>query len=535
MKRYTLIFSWVLSLLIWAACSDLEEKFLDSTSGKENISQDNIEQIVAPAYSNLFRLWIQAEATGSTDEGGLFPIQEISSDEVMIPTRGTDWYDGGKWQQNYLHDWTPDHTHIKELWTELSEGIARANYSLRLLNEFDDSQEVAHYRAELHFLRYYYMYLFTDIYGQVPYRDYSETDFSLDPTIWDRTTAFEKITKALEEEVLPALGDNGNIPYGRPNKDAARMLLAKLYLNQEVYTGESGYSQCLTYLNEVINSGRYALAEDYWSIFGPDNAGNSELIFAAIQSDLADMDNSYKWNVHYQVSFHYNQAWSADIPGGWNGPAVPESYLNGVIAHTDTSKDMRWRDNRFVSENGVYLGYNYGQQFDGEGNPIKDRNGNNLVYTFECPLDGASEANGVRTIKFYPKLVPVNAGRYANDYPIFRLADAYLMRAECNLRLGTNQGAAPVDDINAIRAKRNKAGDGSMQVTAAEVDLDFILNERAIELYNENKRRQDLIRFGKYLEPKDNKPTASDPSRLVCPIPQPQIDMIDALKQNPGY
>ena len=109
------------------------------------------------------------------------------------------------------------------------------------------------------------------------------------------------------------------------------------------------------------------------------------------------------------------------------------------------------------------------------------------------------------------------------------------MRAECNFRLGTSNGASPVDDINVLRTIRNKSNDASMNVNAAEISLDFILAERAIELYQENHRRQDLIRFGKYLEPKSNKTFTSLPKYLICPIPQSQMDMFPGFEQNPGY
>jgi len=565
MKTKKIIYPIFFIVLLFISCTKLNETFTGSTGDVYSLS---IEQIVAPAYSNLYHLWCQGETTNAAvapSEGGLFPIQELSSDEAMIPTRKTDWYDGGKWQQDYLLTWTPNHDHIKQLYVELSEGIARANGSLLSLDKLSQTSAVKTYQAELHFLRCYYSYLMMDIYGQVPYREYNEIDFLKDPQILDRKSAFDKIVSELKNIALPGMADYNKIPYGRPTKDACKMLLAKLYLNEEVYTGVSGYKDCLTYLNDIISSHHYAIADDYWKIFAPDNNinnngnANSELIFVGVQKEVnnpAVLGNSGKWDRPFMLAFGYNHKWSQNVPpvGGTNinGVVAPEDFCIMICAHTDTLKDMRWRDDRFVGHrNYIYLGFNYGQQYnftsfdpkaiDSTRKLARTRSGKPLIYTFDCPLLNATENNGVRVLKFYPNTpdLPIEqtsfGESYSNDYPIFRIADAYLMRAECNLRLGTSDGAAPVEDINAIRFKRNKNKDNSMNVTAGDVTPDFILAERGIELYQEMHRRQDLIRFGKFLGPKASKTETSPASRLLCPIPQPQIDIIKNLKQNPGY
>jgi len=543
-------------VLLSVSCTKLQETYTGSTSRLDSTS---IEPIVAPAYSNLFHLWDQGETTSPTttpSEGGLFPINELSTDEAMIPTRGTDWYDGGEWQQDFLQTWTSNHPHTSQLFIELSQGISRANGSILSLDKLLQSPIVKTYKAELHFLRCYYSYLIMDIYGQVPYRDYKEMDFLKDPTILNRKTAFDTIVSELKKYALPGMANDGSIPYGRPTKSAANMLLAKLYLNQEVYTGTPGYDSCLVYVNKVINSGQYSLADDYWQIFAPDNnlnAGNKEIIFAAVQKETFNMGNNGKWNRPFMLAFHYNHKWSATVPAQYNinGVVVPENFCKMLCTQTDTSIDTRWRDDRFIvpKKNCIYLGHNYGQAYNlsARNQPVKvkERDGKTpVIYTFECPLTGATESNGVRVIKFYPQLVSSTTGEsYANDCPIFRIADAYLMRAECNVRLSTSNGAAPVDDINWIRQHRVKSGASStaLNVTAAQVNLDFILNERGLELYQEMHRRQDLIRFGKYLtkpyEPSlgQTATNVSPSNHILCPIPQTQIDIIKGFKQNPGY
>ena len=562
MKTKKIIYPLFFIVLLSVSCTKLQETYTGSTSRLDSTS---IEPIVAPAYSNLFHLWDQGETTSpatTPSEGGLFPINELSTDEAMIPTRGTDWYDGGEWQQDFLQTWTPNHPHTSQLFIELCQGVSRANGSILALNNFFSTNTVKTYKGELHFLRCYYSYLIMDIYGQVPYRDYTDMNFLNDPKILDRKTAFDLIVNEVKNIALPNMANDGSIPYGRPMKCAAYMLLAKLYLNQEVYTGTPGYDSCLVYVNKVINSGQYSLADDYWQIFAPDNnvnAGNKEIIFAGIQKETFNMGNNGMWNRPFMVAFHYNHKWSATVPAQYNinGAVVPEDFCRMICgtattpAQTDTSIDMRWRDDRYITNksNCVYLGHNYGQAYNLSARfqpvKVKERDGKTpVIYTFECPLTGATESNGVRVLKFFPQLnSPTTGESYANDCPIFRIADAYLMRAECNVRLGTSNGAAPVDDINLIRQHRVKAGVSStaLNVTADKVTLDFILNERGLELYQEMHRRQDLIRFGQYLtKPYEStlgqQATNSSPStHILCPIPQSQIDIIKGFQQNPGY
>ncbi len=527
MKKIKFIYSIILLLLsvvFFTACTDLKEQIIDESTGEEFIVEENLYNLVAPAYNTLSQLWYRERVWG---------LQEATSDECMFPTRGTDWYDGGVFQDDFIHEWTPEHRDIVATWNELSTAIARANYSLLLLDDFEESAEVNWFKGELRFIRAFCMYLYLDLYGKAPFREYTETDFAnANPKIFDRTKGFNFLTSEVKE-ILPMLGDKYEVPYGRPNKDAATMLLAKLYLNKEVYTGVAGYDSCLIYVNELINSGRYALATDYFDIFTYDNqnnyTNNDEAILVSVMDDREGMGLSAPlgW---VQQSFHYNQ----NLGGGynnWNGCVAPQDFLqNTMIASTDTSTDVRWRDDRIYDDAAVYLGFNYGQQYSVAGVALTERdNKTPLYFTWDCPLDGASESKGVRVLKFEPKINPVNAIRTDNDFVIWRIADAYLMRAECNFRRGNSADA--LQDINDIRTVRNAP-------LLSSVDLDAILAERALELYWEGHRRQDLIRFGKFLDSRINKPDVSPSSRLVLPIPQNAIDAIDnpgLLSQNPGY
>jgi hypothetical protein len=514
----------VLTLL---SCTDLHEKIIDQTTGQEFITKDNLLSIIAPSFNNFNQLWWHLRVWG---------FQEITTDEIFFPTRGINWEDGGKWKESYFHTWTPQHQYVTDTWNELATGMARANYSLLLLDDFPDSlQNLGYYKAELNFLKYFYMYCFMDLYGKVPYREYTETNYSLKPKIFDRNSAFNFITTGVKK-LRSDLPNKDDVPYGQPNKDAATMLLAKLYLNQEVYTGVKGYDSCLVYVNELINSGRYGLADDYFNIFAYDNYKNAdkadnEAILVSVQSDLENMNMEFTmcW---LEVTFHYNQlkhpVWGG---GNWNGYCLTKSYFDNLIAHTDTATDVRWRDSRIYKYGGIYLGFNYGLQYNPDGSVVYDNSGNQLNFTPEVSFFNTPDYEGVRVLKYIPEPPPFTPqnGRYENDFIVWRLSDAILMRAECNLRNGN--AAIALDDVNTIRRKRK-----TFEYTS--IDLDKLLSERALELYTEGHRRQDLIRFGKFLEPKDNKPDPSPSTSLVLPIPQVAIDAVadeSVLSQNPGY
>ncbi len=514
----------IIGIIVFYGCTDLKEEILDETTGEENLVYENLYALVAPTYNSFAQLYFIRQVWG---------IQQVTTDEQMIPTRGTDWFDGGIWQMHYLHTWIPQHEHINLCWNALAEGIARANYSLLLLDEFEETDDVKYFRAELNFLKCLYMYYYMDIFGKVPFREYTEQNFGKNPKVFTRDQAFHYIVRKINE-IKPSLGDKYVVPYGRPNKDAATMFLAKLYLNKEVYTGEPAYDSCLIYVNEILNSGRYSIADDYFGIFSPDNwenySDNDEAILVSVVGDEEDMDNTANWHEGFQLTFHYNQRFGQNYAGGYNGICSQKEYLEKIIAHTDTSTDVRWRDDRIYDLTAIYCGFNYGQQYDNTGKRLYERgNVNPLIFTFEAPLYTSTESNGVRIMKYWLRLPAVVSARVPNDFVVWRYSDCVLMQAECNLRLGN-----PTDALNAVNSLREKRHAPLL----SSIDLDGLLTERGIELYTEAHRRQDMIRFGTFLDPKADKPYASPETRLLCPIPQDAIDAIadeSILTQNPGY
>ena len=497
------------------SCTDLQEEILDEITGKESINDpSNIPNLVVPAYATLRDLWWRQSVWG---------LEETCTDECMFPTRGSDWFDGGVWQEAFKHTWSPEHRDIQDTWDRLATGVARSNYVLNLLDEMEPSAELAQYKAELRFLRAFYSYYFMDLYGKVPFREYTETNYAVNPQILNRQEAFDFIVNECNE-ILPDLGSKYDVPYGRINKDVVTMFLAKLYLNKEVYTGEADWNSCVQYCDELINSGRYALADDYFGIFSVENnenfTNNDEAIFVTIFDDTEDMgsDNNCQW-VH--PTLHYSQT-LANNYGPWNGCVVPEDFFNKI----DTANDIRYQDNRIKATTGANIGFLIGQQYDENGTALETRQHEPLIYTPECPLSGARENQGVRALKYEPKIPVVNSARTANDFVVWRIADAYLMRAEAQFRI--NGGG--LSDINAVRVKR-----GLTELSA--ITEQAILDERGFEFYWEGHRRQDLIRFDKFNEAWPNKPQSAATTKIF-PIPQRALDAYDdtdLISQNPGY
>ncbi len=521
--KYSLAILFAVSL-IFSSCTDLEEIPRDKVTSDVLLQDPTlVPNLIAPALGQLRGLWHRETFWG---------MQEANSDELCFPTRGTDWLDGGVWQQQWLHTWTVNHRDVIQVWNILNEGIAAANFGISVLGTDENVlDKIKEYRAMLRFLRDFYMYCLIDLYGVSPYRDPFSTDYTVNPEYLNRNEAFYFIVNDLKA-IINDMPEKSVADYGVPNRDAGLMFLAKMYLNKEVYVKEAGYDSSLIYLNQIIDPGYYQLADNYFGMFGPDNhlnyrTSDDEAIFVAVldDGDNYGLDDRVIWVQH---TFHYNQKLMGDFASNWNGCMAPEGYLNECwINGTDTATDVRWVDSTIYPVMAVVNGFNYGQQYDINGNALKTRGGTMLNFTFECPLDGASEEQGVRVLKYAPRNKPVNIRRVPNDFIIWRYADALLMKAECLARTGHMDEALTI--VNEIRAKRKAP-------QLASMELIDILRERGRELYWEGHRRQDMIRFGTFLLPKTNKDYASPETALLIPIPQTAIEASDGkLQQNNGY
>jgi len=446
--------------------------------------------------------------------GGNDVFTEHSSDVLIAPTRGGDWDDNGVWRALHLHNWDADHQYLANYFERLSSGLFSA---LDLLQFNPNAQQ----EAEARFLRSLFVFWICDGWGQVPIREPGAALAEL-PVVLSSSEAISFVIDELEA-ILPDLPTGVNAWVA--SQDAAYALLAKAYLNKAVFESEDRQSftftagdmnSVITNCDALITAGNYALEEQYFDNFTSDNGENStEMIFCSY--NIAG-ERSEGVRGQWMSGLHYNQT-----PSGWNGFTTLADFYN-TFEETDIRRGADLP--KLKSEFGLNAGFLVGQQYDKDGNALKDRQDRPLAFTPESPImvSGPTlETSGYRTIKYVPDAD--NEETPGNDLSILRYADVLLMKAEALMRTGDNAGGLVV--VNEVREARGAS-------PLASLDEAALLAERGRELYWENWRRNDLIRFGKYLDAWDQKP-ASSATYLLFPFSSPQIVANPELQQNPGY
>jgi hypothetical protein len=266
----------------------------------------------------------------------------------------------------------------------------------------------------------------------------------------------------------------------------------------------------------IINSNKYELMDLYFENFTSDNGENStELIFST--NNVAGVQSN-SMRGFWMSGLHYNQT-----PSGWNGFTTLADFYNSF---DDNDTRRSYEMPVLKAQTGLIAGLMYGQQYNAAGEALKDRQGNPLFYTLESPIivsGAALEVSGVRVMKWIPDMTLEDTP--GNDFSFFRYSDILLTKAEALLRKGDNAGALTL--VNELRAVR-----GPDPLTS--IDEESLLAERARELYQEGWRRNDLVRYGKFLEAWAEKP-ASSPTYLLFPFPSTQIVANPNITQNPGY
>ncbi|GAB2786287.1 RagB/SusD family nutrient uptake outer membrane protein [Rhabdobacter roseus] len=421
------------------------------------------------------------------------------TDEQVIPTRGGDWKDGDNWKRLHQHTWDPliDNSIFNGLWTWCYNSITSINQQLGGISDPGT-------QAELRALRAFYHYIAMDNFGDVIIADQVGGSGS---TQKSRSEVFNWIESELKA-VYPQLSDQaGGVYYGRFNKYVVDMILAKMYLNAQVYTGTARWNDAATHCSTIIESGRYTLASNFFSNFTTNNQGSPEIILAT------PFDKSKRGGMNMQMrTLHYLNQLTYNLPEApWNGYATLSEFYNS-FSEGDNRKGM----------------WIVGQQYAADGTPLVD-DGVPFVFTpeipaFEMPSGPTGRLAGARSQKY--EIQRNNVGNdMDNDFVIFRLADVYLMRAEARLRAGN--AAAALTDVNLVRERASAA-------PLTSLTLATMLAERGRELAWEYHRRQDLIRFGEFNKAWQFK-AASPATRNVFPIPQDQLNLNPNLKQNPGY
>lgn len=532
-KIYLLTFLSVVGL---ASCTDLEIEETDS------IITEGFQGLTDPS-STVDNLYNDIAGAISTQEN-LYALNEVTSDALLVPTRGTDWGDNGRWRVLHQHAWTNEQLFIINTWNQWN------GYQLTASQVLDPRSNASAVNiGDASFVRAWSVWNILDLYGQVPFRDVTLPSSAL-PDVLTGQAAVDQILSDVDNAIanLPTTTAGSGEALGRASKAAARMLKAKVLLNKHIYTGGSPDAADMTEvvsLVDAITADGFELDPDYFGIFR--DTPDSETILH-LQSDVGPRI----WN-----TLHYN---STSIESGWNGFSTLAEYYDLFEGDSDanvidvnggtpaSNQELRrggvplngrpfsgvpgTTDNGgFENGSNVGFGFLIGQQYSLQGNPLTDRQGNPLTFKREF-RDGNGNINfinndettGIRVIKYHPKY-----GARLRHMIVFRYADALLMKAEAILR-GGSSADDPAAIVNDLRVERGVPALGT-------VDLPTLLDERARELYAEGWRRNDLIRFGEFgrdwlfKEPS----SVGDATKQVFPIPGPQLLANPNLVQNPGY
>ncbi len=513
----------VIGMTVLNSCiGDLDRKpFIEVTSASVYNDPANYKKVLAKLYAGLAVSGQQGPA-GQPDISGIdegfssylrqyWFAQELTTDEAVIG-----WNDGSLPDYHDM-DWSSSNEFITTMYNRIFYQITLCN---ELIREASDAKlkernltgtEFTTYRAEARFLRALSYYHAIDMFGSVPFVTEQDAVGSFLPKQGSRAEIFayvESELKAIENE-LPSPKQN---EFGRADRAAVWTLLAKLYLNAEVYIGTPKYTEAIDYSKKVIGAG-YTLHTNYQGLFLADNHTSPEIIFPIrFDGQNTKTYGGMTFLVHAPVGGTMNPA-EFGINGGWSGVRTTSAFVSkftDITGKTD-SRAMFHTD---------------GQKLD-----IND------IFTF---------ADGYAMKKF--KNVTSTGAVGSNlqesfvdtDFPLFRLADIYLIYAESVLRGGTGGDVTTaVGYINQLRQRAYKGTTGNV----TSINLDFILDERARELFWEGHRRTDLIRFNKFTAGgyiwqwkggiKDGR-GVSDNLKLF-PIPAADLVANPNLKQNTGY
>ncbi|WP_343567809.1 RagB/SusD family nutrient uptake outer membrane protein [Sphingobacterium sp.] len=577
-NKYILCLSFMLLL---GSCTKLDEQVLDEVLGDDT---SNPEGALAAAYDRLGKGTF-------VDHGGVFALQQYTTDEAILATRGSDWGDGGKWRSMHEFTWTPDNAIVTDNWNMLTNGITRAMTAIKAVTASNIPQKKL-FLAESRGLLAFYMYTVLDLYGQVPYRDPLDERAPLE--IKKAASTIDELIVEVESLLpdLASLGDQST-HNGRFTKEAAYGLLTQMYLNRAVFknrmantyeftekavSGEgTDMDRVIYYSSLLINSSKFRLESNYFNSFSIKNEKGPELIWVITQKidKIRNGSNSFAY-----VCVERNQR-PTPVNRGTNAACItPEFYATWNGNHDDPrfSRKYQYSDGTwfyndreqsvpstdivpgtnlmwFHFNRGIIEGQQYGPKLTANGAfemtadgrikvsqlSMEKSAGTKMVFTPELNFDDPKQAvfkqdqinRGVRVFKY--EYDPGDGNGSSNvDIPLVRLGAIYTMRAEAYFRKGEVNLA--LNDINKLRSSRTRESlyGSEPGKTISSLNAGDLYREIAFETYWELLRRPQMIRFGKYDLPYSAKP-ATQPFRRLFPIPQSVMDVTKDFRQNEGY
>lgn len=516
---------WLLLALGMTACiDDLNTKPIDkniTTADDAYKDPAAYKQVLAKIYA-VFALSGQIGPDGNpdlatNDEGSsnylrqLWNMQELTTDEVICA-----WNNAGL-PDLHNQSWSAANDYITITYDRIFYQISIANEYLRATTDSkldsrgvtgDLRTQIGYYRAEARLIRDLAYYQALDLYGNVPFVEEKDGVGTFNPQQISRKDLFTWLEKDLIE-VIPLLKDPHTNEYGRADQALAWTILAKLYLNAEVYTGTPRYTDAITYCNKIIP--HYQPDDNYQHLFMADNHTAKGIIFPiAFDGQHTQTYGGTTFLIFAAIGGDSIVPQDYGVNSGWAG--------NRTTAEFMAKFDSGDRRAQFFTKGQTSIEVN--QQSDFKQGVIVTKFSN-------MKSTGGTGSN----LSFVD-----------TDFPMYRIADIYLMYAEAILRGGTGGDLnTALGYINDLRYRAY--GDNSGQISASDLTLDFILEERARELYWEGHRRTDLIRFKRFSETNYTWPwkggviggRSTNSNYNLFPIPSSDLGANPNLKQNPGY
>jgi len=546
MNKYKNLLITLLITLLSGGCTELyNTSYFEIIAEQFEPTEGDIPALIGSAYTQ----W----RASMLDFDGVWRYNEITADQIIIPARPNGWVDGGLYRRAHEHTWTPTENWGRGLWTRIYQGITNCN---RLIYQIEsgflpikDQKLYDSMIAELRVTRASYYYLLCDLFGNVPI----STDFDVPDGFLPEQSTRKQVYDFIFAEInecLPLLSTERNqSTYARFNVWAARTLMAKMYLNAEVYTGVAEWEKCIEQCDLIINSGvGYVLEPRQKNVFVTENENSPEIIMGL----AVDPKYTTSWNAFD----HHMQTLAAGMQYKYNMTMEPWGGMCAIPQFIDTfdPDDSRYRDN-FI----------FGPQYTSSGAPILITVGS--AEFIGKPMDIINEVNsiaqseqhqGIRFEKYEIGLGSSNCLK--NDFVLFRYADVLMMKAECLLRTGkVDEAAAIVTEVRqrAFANKPEKAVVTGSELLAGSVydygirdnrdipentfeggaDIKYgrFLDELGWEFNQEGRRRQDLIRFGVFTKKSWFSHAPNGDYRTLFPIPQRELEANGNLKQNNGY
>lgn len=503
-KIFAVIFLFFMLLAL--SCTKLDTKIYDSVTNFWQ-TPDQIAAGVAPAY-----VWLR----GYT--GTIYNLNELSTDEIIAPIRGGQGGSVLEWEQMWKQIWDPNNWFIGEGWQFIYGGTARVNSILKVVNEMNpEPVNLNIIRAELKTVRAFYHFIALDLFGNVPISDSGYTDLSKVKTS-TRSEVFSFIEKELRDNLQYLPQEVDSYTYGRATQWFAQALLAKLYLNAQVYTGVPKWAECIAACEVILNANKYSLESDFFYNFKVANEGSRENIFVIPFDREAGLD---LFEIQ-RLTLHPNSDLTFGLEvGGVNRFCSTAEYIN-LFKPADRRRKMFLVGQQYINQ----VSDSANRQYDNTGHLLSF---DPVITSFRLQ-DPKIETAGARCAKW--EFNKEGDGNMSNDFAVFRLADIILMKAEAQLMNGDAAEALATINQQINVSIRGRAG--LPDFSAAEMTPDSLLNERACEFSWEGWRRNDMIRLGHFLDARAPE-NAAEIWKKLYPIPENEIKKNKYLEQNPGY